>query len=140
MLRIFVACLALCSCSVLFAQKKPGAKPTDAPPAQENLVFQNLKYRLVGPFRGGRSAAVAGSYSQKNVFYFGATGGGLWKTTDGGSNWKNISDGYLGGNIGSIAVAPSDETIIYAGEGEKTMRGNVSEGLGGMWRTDDGGK
>ena len=128
----------LFSCANGFAQK---GKPTIAtPPAQENIVFQNLKYRLVGPFRGGRSAAVAGSFTQKNVFYFGATGGGLWKTTDGGSNWKNISDGYLGGNIGSIAVAPSDETIIYAGEGEKTMRGNVSEGLGGMWRTDDGGK
>ncbi|HSK12443.1 MAG TPA: hypothetical protein VK907_04460 [Phnomibacter sp.] len=109
-------------------------------PAIENAVFKNLQYRLVGPFRGGRSAAVSGSHTSKNVFYFGATGGGVWKTIDGGSNWKNVSDGFFGSSIGSVAVAPSDETIVYAGEGEKTMRGNVSEGLGGMWRSDDGGK
>ncbi|MBL7727334.1 MAG: hypothetical protein JNM68_06610, partial [Dinghuibacter sp.] len=87
----------------------------------------------------GRSAAVCGSYTHKNTFYFGATGGGVWKTTDGGSNWTNISDKFFGGSIGAVAVAPSDETILYAGEGENTMRGNVSEGLGGIWRTDDGG-
>jgi photosystem II stability/assembly factor-like uncharacterized protein len=95
---------------------------------------------LIGPFRGGRSAAVAGSYKNKNNFYFGATGGGVWKTADGGSNWTNISDKYFGGSIGAVAVAPSDETIIYVGEGENSMRGNVSEGLGGMWRSDDGGR
>jgi photosystem II stability/assembly factor-like uncharacterized protein len=105
-----------------------------------DVLFKNLKYRLIGPFRGGRSAAVAGSYKNRNTFYFGATGGGVWKTNDGGSNWKNISDKYFGSSIGAVAVAPSDETIIYAGEGENTMRGNVSEGLGGIWRSDDGGK
>ena len=99
-----------------------------------------MSYRLIGPFRGGRSAAVAGSYSDNNTFYFGATGGGVWKTTDGGSNWKNISDKYFGGSIGAVAVAPSDENVLYVGEGENTMRGNVSEGLGGMWRSDDGGR
>ena len=114
--------------------------PSPASPLAENPVFKGMNYRLVGPFRGGRSAAVAGSYTDNNVFYFGSTGGGVWKTTDGGSNWKNISDGYFGGSIGSVAVAPGDETVIYVGEGEKTMRGNVSEGLGGIWRTDDGGK
>ncbi|HMP94873.1 MAG TPA: hypothetical protein PKD90_18480, partial [Phnomibacter sp.] len=64
----------------------------------------------------------------------------VWKTQDGGSNWKNISDGFFGSSIGAVAVAPTDESIIYVGEGEKTMRGNVSEGLGGMWRSDNGGK
>jgi hypothetical protein len=59
---------------------------------------------------------------------------------DGGSNWKNITDKYFGGSIGAVAVAPSDENIIYVGEGENTMRGNVSEGLGGIWRSDDGGR
>jgi photosystem II stability/assembly factor-like uncharacterized protein len=83
---------------------------------------------------------VAGSYTNKNTFYFGATGGGVWKTTDGGSNWRNISDKYFGGSIGAVAVAPSDESIMYVGEGENTMRGNVSEGLGGMWRSEDGGR
>jgi photosystem II stability/assembly factor-like uncharacterized protein len=73
-------------------------------------------------------------------FYFGSTGGGVWKTTDGGSNWKNISDKYFGGTIGSVAVAQSDENILYVGEGENTMRGNVAEGLGGIWRSDDAGR
>lgn len=107
---------------------------------EADVLFSKLKYRLVGPFRGGRSAAVTGSRVNKNTFYFGATGGGVWKTMDGGSNWKNISDKYFGSTIGSVALAPSDESIVYVGEGENTMRGNVSEGLGGMWRSDDAGK
>ncbi len=94
----------------------------------------------MGPFRGGRSAAVAGSYKNKNTFYFGATGGGVWKTTDGGSNWQNISDKYFGSTIGAVAVAPGDENIIYVGEGENTMRGNVSEGLSGVWKSEDAGR
>jgi photosystem II stability/assembly factor-like uncharacterized protein len=102
--------------------------------------MSSVKYRLIGPFRGGRSAAVTGSFKNKNTFYFGGTGGGVWKTIDGGSNWKNISDKYFGSSIGSVAVAPSDETVIYVGEGENSMRGNVSEGLGGIWRSDDAGK
>ncbi len=118
-----------------FAQKK-----NQPAPSQDEVYFSKMKYRLVGPFRGGRSGAVAGSYKNKNIFYFGATGGGVWKTNDGGSNWKNISDKYFGGSIGAVAVAPGDEDILYVGEGENTMRGNVSEGLGGMWRSDDGGR
>jgi photosystem II stability/assembly factor-like uncharacterized protein len=118
------------------AQKKAGP----APSAGDDALYAKLKYRLIGPFRGGRSAAVAGSYKDRNTFYFGATGGGVWKTTDGGSNWKNISDKYFGSTIGAVAVAPSDENVIYVGEGENTMRGNVSEGLGGMWRSDDAGR
>ncbi len=106
----------------------------------DSVLFGKVKYRQVGPFRGGRSATVAGSYKNKNTFYFGATGGGVWKTTDGGSNWKNISDKYFGGTIGAVAIAPSDESIVYAGEGENTLRGNVSEGLNGIWKSEDGGR
>ncbi len=106
----------------------------------DDVFFSKLKYRSIGPFRGGRSAAVAGSFKNRNTFYFGGTGGGVWKTTDAGSNWKNISDKYFGGSIGAVAVAPSDDNIIYVGEGENTMRGNVSEGLGGVWRSDDAGR
>src|SRR6476469_2175196 len=94
--------------------------------SEDSLLFSKVKYRLVGPFRGGRSGAVCGDYKQKNTFYFGSTGGGVWKTTDGGSNWKNISDKYFGGSIGSVAVAPSDENVVYVGEGENTLRGHVS--------------
>src|SRR5438045_2372143 len=131
--------LALLPALFVHAQKKNIAVASVANNT-DSVLLSKVKYRLVGPFRGGRSGAVTGSYKNKNTFYFGATGGGMWKTTDGGSNWKNISDKYFGGSIGAIAVAPSDETIIYVGEGENTMRGNVSEGLGGMWRTDDGGR
>ncbi len=106
----------------------------------DSILFGKVKYRQVGPFRGGRSATVAGSYKNKNTFYFGATGGGVWKTTDGGSNWKNISDKYFGGSIGAVSIAPSDESILYAGEGENTLRGNVSEGLNGIWKSEDGGR
>jgi photosystem II stability/assembly factor-like uncharacterized protein len=120
---------------------KPG-KQTAASSAgtTDSAYFADLKFRLIGPFRGGRADVAAGSVHNKSTFYFGATGGGLWKTIDGGSNWKNISDGYFGGGVGAIAVAPSDETILYAGEGENTLRNNVSENLGGVWRSDNGGR
>ena len=107
---------------------------------EDSAYFSKTNYRLVGPFRGGRSAAVAGSFKNKNTFYFGATGGGVFKTTDAGNNWKNITDKYFGGSIGAVAIAPSDESIMYVGEGENTMRGNVSEGINGMWRSNDGGR
>lgn len=120
------------------AQKKPATKPVAD--NADSVLLSKTKYRLIGPWRGGRSGAVTGSYKNKNTFYFGGTGGGVWKTSDGGSNWKNISDKYFGSTIGAVAVAPSDENIIYVGEGENTMRGNVSEGLEGMWRSDDAGR
>lgn len=105
----------------------------------DSVLFSKVKYRSIGPYRGGRSGAVAGDLHQKNTFYFGATGGGVWKTIDGGSNWKNISDKYFGGSIGCVSVAPSDNTILYVGEGENSLRGNVSEGFG-IWRSDDAGR
>ncbi len=134
--------LLLIAFSFLFNSSAQKTNPVTStvPEDKSDVLFKNLKYRLIGPFRGGRSGAVTGSYKNRNIFYFGATGGGVWKTTDGGSNWKNISDKYFGSSIGAVAVAPSDESIIYVGEGENTMRGNVSEGLGGMWRSEDGGK
>lgn len=124
----------------LTAQPKKVKTAVMAAPTLDATLLSGIKYRLIGPFRGGRSAAVVGSLQSRNTFYFGATGGGVWKTTDGGSNWKNISDGYFGSSIGAIAIAPSDEKVIYVGEGENTMRGNVSEGLGGVWKSEDAGK
>ena len=101
--------------------------------------YSSLEYRLVGPFRGGRSAAVTGVPGKPNLYYFGATGGGIWKTTDGGRSWENISDGFFGGSIGAITVSKSDPNVIYVGGGEKTVRGNVSSGYG-IWKSVDAGK
>ena len=124
-----------------FAQRKRQSANTSGSNFQyDSLLYSSLKYRLAGPFRGGRSAAVTGDPEHKNLFYMGAAGGGVWKTQDGGNNWKNISDKYFGGSIGSVAVAPSDNSILYVGEGENSMRGNVSEGLNGIWKSDDGGR
>ncbi len=123
--------------TISFAQKKNQSNISTL--SEDSIILSKTKYRLVGPFRGGRSGTVAGDYKDKNTFYFGSTGGGIWKTQDGGSNWKNISDKFFGGSIGSVAVAPSNSSIVYAGEGESTLRGNVSEGHG-MWRSDDGGR
>jgi photosystem II stability/assembly factor-like uncharacterized protein len=131
---LLIACICFSFLSIAQSKKKTADIINE-----DSLFFSKTKYRLIGPFRGGRSAAVTGSYKNKNTFYFGATGGGIWKTTDGGSNWKNISDKFFGGSMGAVAVAPSDEGIIYVGEGENTLRGNVAEGFG-MWRSDDGGR
>ena len=102
-------------------------------------TYSSLSYRSIGPFRGGRSAAVTGVPGKPNLYYFGATGGGVWKTEDGGETYENISDGYFGGSIGSVAVANSDSNVIYVGGGEVTVRGNVSSGYG-IWKSVDAGK
>ena len=142
MTRILLVILSFCSIVTIQAQKKKATetKPAATAASIDASLLKNVNYRLLGPFRGGRSAAVSGSYKQKNTFYFGATGGGVWKTTDAGSNWKNVSDKFFGSTIGAVEVAPSNDNIVYVGEGENSMRGNVSEGLGGMWKSEDAGK
>jgi len=119
------------------AQKKKKSK--QATTQIPETLYSSLEYRLLGPFRGGRSAAVTGVPGQPNLFYFGATGGGVWKTRNGGREWENISDGFFGGSIGAIEVSKSDPNVIYVGGGEKTLRGNVSSGYG-VWKTENAGK
>jgi photosystem II stability/assembly factor-like uncharacterized protein len=98
-----------------------------------------VHFRLIGPFRGGRVDAVAGVASEPYVYYFGGTGGGVFKTTDGGAHWRPITDGQLKtGSIGAIAVAPSDPNVIYVGTGEGCIRGNASHGDGVYKSTDAG--
>ena len=105
-----------------------------------NYEIPNLNWRSIGPYRGGRASSVTGVSNSDNTYYFGATGGGIWKTTDSGQNWRNISDGFFGGSIGAISASESDPNILYVGTGEKTVRGNVSPGYGGFWKSDDAGE
>lgn len=129
-------CLLLIFFGLMFWPEAPlSAQETIA----ENKMYSSLEWRNIGPFRGGRSCAVTGVPNMPNLYYFGSTGGGIWKTLDGGRSWENISDGFFGGSIGSIAVADSDANVIYVGGGEKTVRGNVSFGYG-VWKSLDGGK
>ena len=104
-----------------------------------SFLEESLQFRSIGPFRGGRSAAVAGVEGDPMTFYMGATGGGVWKTSNGGTTWKNISDGYFGGSIGAVAVSSSNPNVVYVGGGEVTVRGNVSPGTG-MYKSVDGGR
>ena len=106
----------------------------------DTALYSALKWREIGPFRGGRVTAVAGHENEPYVYYFGATGGGVWKTTDGGTTWAPVADSALGaGSIGAIAVAPSDANVVYVGTGESPLRGNTSPG-DGMYKSTDAGK
>lgn len=103
-------------------------------------LLQAMKFRCIGPPRGGRVVAVAGHPTDAMTFYFGACAGGIWRTEDGGTYWENISDGYLGSSaVGALAVSPSDPNVIYAGMGEHTLRIDVSYG-DGVYGSTDGGK
>ncbi len=119
--------------------------PQTQPPAQtapkESDLIKALQFRSIGPYRGGRSAAVAGVASQPFVYYYGATGGGVWKTTDGGINWESVSDGSVfgTGSVGAIGISDSDANTIYVGMGESPIRGNVSHG-DGVYKSTDAGK
>ncbi len=123
---------------IAYSQKQAKQSESQLLPFDTSITNQ-LQFRNVGPWRGGRSTAVTGDFEDKQLFYFGGTGGGVWKTIDGGKNWSNISDGFFGGSIGSIAASKADPTIIYVGGGENTMRGNVSSGSG-MWKSENGGR
>ncbi len=99
-----------------------------------------LRWRCIGPFRGGRVVTVAGSYRDPTTFYFGAVAGGVWKTTDAGTYWRPVSDGFFEtASVGALAVAPSDDNVIYAGMGETTIRIDVSHG-DGVYRSTDAGR
>ncbi len=118
----------------LFSQEETSGYPLD-----ENL-YSAMKWRCIGPFRGGRVTAVAGVPSKPHTYYFGACGGGVWKSEDGGLSWENISDGYFNtGSVGAVAVSEWDPNVIYAGMGEAPIRGNVSHG-DGVYKSLDAGK
>jgi photosystem II stability/assembly factor-like uncharacterized protein len=118
----------------------PQLAAADEKPEAKSESFSSLEWRNIGPARGGRAQTVTGSYEDRGVFYMGATGGGVWKTTNAGASWANISDDAFGtGSVGAIAVAPSDPNVIYVGMGETCIRGNFSHG-DGVYRSFDAGK
>jgi photosystem II stability/assembly factor-like uncharacterized protein len=161
-LPLFLVAIALGVHGVGLAQTKPerqskAAKPTQSMPAPttaeasqntsdendsakpEDKLFKGMKYRMIGPFRGGRSLTAAGIPGDPTTYYFGSTGGGVWKSTDGAMTWSAVFDKEGTGSIGSLAVANSDHNTLYVGTGEACIRGNISHG-DGVYKSLDGGK
>ena len=127
----------LLSTSISYSQKK---KKSDKKQESTSLTFNNLKWRNIGPFRGGRSVTSSGVYNAPSTFYMGTTGGGVWKTEDNGINWKNISDGFLKtGTVGAIAVSESDPNVVVVGMGEHAARGVMTSMGDGVYKSDDAG-
>jgi len=140
---LFVILIFLLSNPLLFAQKNKKRKEKTQETQQflSEEDYKGLKFRNIGPFRGGRSVAVAGTVQDRMTYYMGSTGGGMWKTTDAGITWKNISDGFFKtGSVGAVAVAESDENVIYVGMGEHAVRGVMTSHGDGIYKSTDAGR
>ncbi|WP_026849569.1 WD40/YVTN/BNR-like repeat-containing protein [Gemmatimonas phototrophica] len=130
----FLVVLAATTPTLLAQNAQPAAPSTDS-------IFKPLKWRSIGPFRGGRSNTSTGVVSNPRTYYMGTTGGGVWKTDNMGISWRNISDGFFTtGTIGAIAVAQSDPNVVYVGTGEHAIRGVMSHSGDGVYRSTDAGK
>ena len=114
MQKIYSLLFLLVLVTVAIAQKKD-SKASKANLSFDEKLYNGLEWRSIGPYRGGRSATVTGVPGKPNLFYMGATGGGVWKTSDAGNTWTNISDGFFGSSIGSVAVSEWDNNVIYSG-------------------------
>jgi photosystem II stability/assembly factor-like uncharacterized protein len=136
---------AICLLSLLAsadsgAQSAAPQQPSGAGATIDASFFSGLRWRSIGPARGGRSQAVAGSVKRPMEYYFGATGGGVWKTTDGGINWRPVADRALEtSSVGAIAVSESNPDVVYVGMGETELRGNIIQG-DGVYKTTDAGR
>lgn len=139
MRRLLILCV-VCTCVFsLEAQKKK--KKSDDSPTLDASLYEGLKWRNIGPTRGGRSVASTGVVSDPMMYYMGTTGGGIWKTSDAGITWKNISDGQINtGTVGAIAVAESDPNVLYVGMGEHAVRGVMTSSGDGVYKSTDAGK
>ncbi len=128
--RLSLGLLAACLVAVApLAQQRPGPSPEQ---------YSRLHWRTIGP-EGNRFSAAAGIAGDPHTYYVGAASGGIWKTTDGGTNWTPIFDGQLVQSIGSLAVAPSDPNIVWAGTGEGKIRSHISLGQG-IYKSTDAGR
>ncbi len=150
MKKLSILILASLASISSFSQKKKAIVPsvpattTSTPIIETKKIDKNLygglSWRNIGPFRAGRSLAVAGIADQPLTYYFGAVGGGVWKTTDGGANWNHVGDStFKSSSVGAIAVAPSDQNVVYVGMGEADMRSNISYG-DGVYKSTNAGK
>src|SRR5436853_6663029 len=135
LVRIIFACSLL----LLASSLRSAPSPTPAPSgAIDEKLFNGMRWREIGPFRGGRALAIEGVVSEPDTYYFGAVAGGVWKTTDGGANWIPLFDKQPISSIGAIAVAPSDHNVIYAGTGEAANRGKTTYGTGALQSIAEG--
>jgi photosystem II stability/assembly factor-like uncharacterized protein len=150
-MKQIVTLLLICFVIPVFAQKKkirlpPSSHPPILPSSNSPILpslknFDALKFRNIGPFRGGRSVAAVGVPGDPMTYYFGSTGGGVWKTEDAGYTWRNISDGFFkSGSVGAIAIAPSDKNVLYVGMGEHPVRGVMTSHGDGIYKSTDGGQ
>jgi photosystem II stability/assembly factor-like uncharacterized protein len=147
--RWVLACVLLAAVPAWTQKTAKDSKPVNTQPAPQEAAateassgdpaFKGMKYRSIGPFRGGRSLTASGIAGDPNTYYFGGTGGGVWKSTDGALTWSSVFDKAGTSSIGSLAVAASDPNIVYVGTGEGCIRGNASHG-DGVYKTLDGGK
>lgn len=118
----------------------PGEGKSEPKGQFDEKLWRGMQWREIGPFRGGRAVAIEGALDEPNTYYFGAVAGGVWKTTDGGANWKPTFDKqHSTSSIGALAIAPSDHNTIYAGSGEAALRGNITYG-DGVYKSVDGGR
>ena len=139
-MRLIIALIISTCIFSASAQKKKSTVQVTAQPSPDS-IFTNLKWRNIGPLRGGRANAISGVVGNDQRFYAGYTGGGVWSTDDGGINWKNISDGFFTvGSIGDIAVSESDPNVIYVGTGEHAVRGVMTSYGNGVYKSTDAGK
>lgn len=138
--HLIVLCFTalLLNCGDAFSQRR---RQTNPPPAFEETDVEGLSWRLVGPFRGGRSTAVTGFPDTQHEYLMGSTGGGIWRTENSGDSWENISDGFLAtGSVGALAVSTSDPNVIYAGMGEAPVRGVMTSHGDGVYKSTDRGR
>ena len=135
--QLVLAAVVLADSSTFAASPSPRTSPRPAGAIDEK-VFNGMQWRQIGPFRGGRALAIEGIPDEPDIYYFGAVAGGVWKTIDGGANWKPLFDKTDISSIGAIAVAPSDHNVVYAGTGEAAIRGNTTYGTG-VYKSIDAG-
>ena len=130
--------IILLICSSAYSQRR---KKKEAPPILMDTLFQGVKWRNIGPFRGGRSVAATGVTDEPGTYYMGSTGGGVWKTTDDGMHWSNVSDGFFKtGTVGAIAVSQSNSNVVLVGMGEHAARGVMTSMGDGLYLSRDAGK